>query len=609
MRAKGIYGAFLAFFLIGIALFGNILIQQEKREQVRRILDQGNYLVSLVALHPIDDFTGDKGRFILRTLREYVSSDDLVYCFIHDHNGEPLASLGPDELISSIPKSVESQALYALGIKSQSFPVEGWEAAIYEFAKPIFAQGERTGTVRLGFRLHNPSLFAPERIELLALVAFFIISVAVLIYYGIILALRRLNNLSLGMKHEFLDPASAASGVVKGARVEQIIRDLEESLVLLRERMDSIELRKTELETKFGLTAFQKNQLTTILDAMRSGIMITDSQDNIIHINLYMLALLNKMREEMLDRPLWDVLDQDEILSFITQQGIQGRERQVDFVETTFPEVIPGNVFRVSSLNLQDSDGTGTGRMILVEDITNEKLAEKAKKEFVAHVTHELYTPLTTIKSYNEMLVTGEVRDPEMQTEFYNTILEETDRLQRLIENLLNISKIEMGSLTLQRGLVKSDSLVKDCVAAIETQARRKSITIEKLLPDNFPSLFGDKDLLKVAIINILGNAVKYTPENGSITFSLFEKDGAAVFDVADTGYGIAEEDLPHIFDKFYRSKDPNIADKTGSGLGLGITSEIVHLHGGEILVESEPGQGTRFSVRIPREEYHLGKQ
>jgi signal transduction histidine kinase len=247
--------------------------------------------------------------------------------------------------------------------------------------------------------------------------------------------------------------------------------------------------------------------------------------------------------------------------------------------------------------------------MIRVDDITNERLAENAKKEFVAHVTHELYTPLTTIKSYNEMLVTGEVHDAEMQTEFYNTILDETDRLQKLIENLLNISKIEMGSLTLERGLVKSDWLVKDSVAAIEALARKKSITIDKVLPDNFPSLFGDKELLKVAIINLLGNAVKYTPENGSITFSFFEEDGAAVFDVADTGYGISEEDLPHIFEKFYRSKDHRVLDKTGSGLGLGITSEIVRLHGGEIVVESEPGEGTRFAVRIPREEYHLGNK
>jgi signal transduction histidine kinase len=165
-----------------------------------------------------------------------------------------------------------------------------------------------------------------------------------------------------------------------------------------------------------------------------------------------------------------------------------------------------------------------------------------------------------------------------------------------------------MGALTLDKSLVKCEWLVRDCIAAVEGGARKKCITIDTHLPDNLPSLVGDKELLKIALINLLGNAVKYTPEHGKITLSLTAMDNLAVFEVRDTGYGISGEDLPHIFEKFYRSKDPRIAAITGSGLGLGITSEIVHLHGGEIEVQSEPGEGTQFSLRIPREEYYLGK-
>ena len=142
------------------------------------------------------------------------------------------------------------------------------------------------------------------------------------------------------------------------------------------------------------------------------------------------------------------------------------------------------------------------------------------------------------------MLMGGEINDGETQKEFYNTISDETDRLSRLIENLLNISKMEMGSLSLNSGLVKTDWLVEDCMAAIEAAAQKKHITTEKNLPDKFPSLVGDKELLKVAVINILSNAVKYTPENGTITFSLNEQDNTIIFDVNDTGYGISQEDL-----------------------------------------------------------------
>jgi two-component system phosphate regulon sensor histidine kinase PhoR len=241
--------------------------------------------------------------------------------------------------------------------------------------------------------------------------------------------------------------------------------------------------------------------------------------------------------------------------------------------------------------------------------MTTQKSVDRAKHEFVAHVAHELRAPLTTIKSYNEMLMDGEIDNLETQKEFYNTINEETDRLARLIENLLNMSKIEMGSLTIEKKLIKTDSFVKDCMAAIEAPARKKHITVETKLPDKWPPLVGDKEVLKVAIINVLGNAVKYSPENSNITLSLSEEDHTVMFDVTDHGYGISEEDLNHIFDQFYRSSDPHISEQTGSGLGLAMTSEIIQLHGGSIEVQSAPGKGTHFGIRLPKEAYHLGKQ
>jgi signal transduction histidine kinase len=133
-------------------------------------------------------------------------------------------------------------------------------------------------------------------------------------------------------------------------------------------------------------------------------------------------------------------------------------------------------------------------------------------------------------------------------------------------------------------------------------------VTIETHVPDILPSFMADKELLKTAIINILGNAVKYTPEQGKITFSMEERDSAVVFDVEDTGYGMSEEDLSHVFEKFYRSGNPQVAGIAGTGLGLAIAHEIIYLHDGEIEVQSRLGEGSRFTIRIPKEEYSLGK-
>ncbi len=599
----------LLFSFLGIAILAQVLTQQEQKQQTQRLLSQGSYLVSLIALHRTDDFTGNKGDFFLRTLTEYVSAEGLVYCFIHDHTGSLLASLGRHDLVSKIPTDVQRESLLTSGFSTQTFLLKGPDLTIYEFSKPIFEKAQRSGTVRLGFQLPPPALFSLERVRLLAIIAFVIFTMVAFCYYGIIVALRRVNNLHLKLRNMFTDSAPEQTLHRNITGVDQVVDDLEQSLILFKQRMKNIESSKIEMEAKFCVTAYEKNQIMTILDSMKSGIIVTDSQDNIMHINSYMLALLNRKREDMIDYPVGETLGHEELTSFVSRQGTEEQDRAMGTAELSFPEVIPGNVFRVSSPYLKDPEGTVTGKIILVENISNEKLAEKAQQNFIAHVTHELFTPLTTIKSYNEMLMTGEVQEGDTQREFFNTILEETDRLQRLIENLLNISKIEMGGLTLDRGLVKSDWLVHDCIAAIETVARKKHIALEKYLPDIFPSLFGDKELLKVAIINVLGNAVKYTPEHGKISFALGDTDGMATFEIRDNGYGIGEEDLPHIFSKFYRSKDPRVVEQTGSGLGLGISSEIISLHGGKIYARSAPGKGTHFTISLPKEEYHIGKQ
>jgi signal transduction histidine kinase len=258
---------------------------------------------------------------------------------------------------------------------------------------------------------------------------------------------------------------------------------------------------------------------------------------------------------------------------------------------------------------LQDDDGTPIGKMISLKDITHEKLGEETMKEFVTQLSHELRTPLTTITAYNEMLMDGEIQDPEVKKEFYNTIRDETTRLTQLIHNLLNMSKIEMGGLTFNKELVRTDWLFQDCINAAEAAAHKKQITVEKLTPDNFPTLVGDKEQLKVAINNVLSNAVKYTPENGSITFSLNESDQHVIFEISDTGYGISPEDRPRIFDKTYRSSDPRIVEQPGSGFGLAITEAIINQHSGTLEVESEPDKGTQITIRIPQEAYDLGSQ
>jgi two-component system sensor histidine kinase VicK len=609
MKIQRIGALLIVVFLIGISVVSSTLIRYEKRKRTQDVVNKGHYLVTLIALHSIRDFEGRKRAFFLRTLHEYTSSEGLAYCLIHDHTGNPFVVLDPYKLVSEIPEDIQMKSLYAVALNPQTYQTGKSGQTIYEFAKPIFENGEQTGTVRLGMMPAAVSLFSVEHIGLLATIAFFIFAMVPFVYYGIELAFKPLGSLSMRVKNMIEGSASGDACVSGESKVDDVIESLDRSLNLLREKYKKLEIASIESEAKEGVIAYEKKQLRNILDSVQYGIVITDHQDRVNHINAYMLHLLNKEQGDVIDCPLGEVIENEEILTFVSNHEAASQRTTPRHIEVSLPELAPGEVFQVTASYLSDADGSVIGKVVSAKNVTNEKAAERAKHEFVAHVTHELRAPLTTIKSYNEMLMDGEIKDAETQKEFYNTISEETDRLAHLIEDLLNISRIEMGNLTLNEGLVKTDWLVKDCIAAIEAPAQKKHVTIKKQVPDNYPALMGDKELLEVAIINILGNAVKYTPENRTITFSLREEDHTVIFDVIDQGYGISEKDLPHIFDQFYRAEDPQISDQTGSGLGLATTSEIVQLHGGEIEVQSALGKGTHFSVRLPKEEYQLGKQ
>ena len=609
MRISRFGIATTVMFLVGIIIFAHSLIQHEETKRERELRHRGNYLVSLMALHPMEDFNTGKREFIVKTLAEYVTSEGLVYCIVHDQTGAPLLSLAHREVVDKIPSDIRQRSLYVNGLIHQTFKMDGTDDVINEFAKPIYQNGQKSGTVRMGFDLPPIAILSPSRLKLMAMMAFFTFAMGVLVYYGVTLALRPLQEVNQNFRNIYQDSSPGPSAQIKNGGVSEIIRELEQSVVKLKEKYEKIQTENVNLTTKCGIISFEKNNIFNILDSINHGIIVTDIQDNITHINTYMLNLLEKNRHEVVDHPLAEILGHDQITAFVLQQEDLKHSKNSGYMEATFPELASGEFFQVSLNYLTGKEEGVIGKVISFKNITTEKSSEKAKHEFITHITHELLTPLTTINSYNEMLMEDEIDNIEMQKEFYNTISDETRRLTRLVKNLLNISKIEMGSLTLNKGLVKSDWLFDDCLTAVEGAAQKKKIAIERNLPDHFPSLFGDKELLKVGIINILGNAVKYTPKKGHIKFILTEQDDLVVFEVIDNGYGISKEDLPHIFDKFYRSADDRITEQSGSGLGLALTSEIIRLHGGEIEVTSKVDEGSHFVIRLPKEEYYLGKQ
>ena len=241
------------------------------------------------------------------------------------------------------------------------------------------------------------------------------------------------------------------------------------------------------------------------------------------------------------------------------------------------------------------------GTLFVFRDITLETMARQARGEFVAQVSHELKSPLNVLHMYSEMLLGEEDKSEDFRLEAGNIIFEETERLSQLISNLLSISKIEMGSTSLERQRVKLRDLLQDTFTVASRAGTRDDILLNLELPAEMSTIFVDKDLLRIAITNLLTNAIKYTIAGGKVTFSAEEDDQAIRINVIDTGVGISPEDKKRIFLKFFRSDDEEVRKKPGHGLGLPLAKSIIELHHGKLSVESSLGEGSVFSVHFSK--------
>ena len=222
----------------------------------------------------------------------------------------------------------------------------------------------------------------------------------------------------------------------------------------------------------------------------------------------------------------------------------------------------------------------------------------------MAQATHELRTPLTNIGLYVERAIDLAEEDIADRAECLNVINDEVLRLNRLVGEVLSVSEIEAGSLSIRRDDVKLDQLVEDLRESFTRQAEKKEITLAFDLPPKLPTLQGDRDKIALALHNLLGNAVKYTPAGGEVTVTAAEVQGSIELSVADTGIGIGPDDLPRVFDKFYRAKDERLATIDGSGLGLALAREVIRLHHGDITVKSTLNEGSTFTLTLPVEAH-----
>jgi two-component system phosphate regulon sensor histidine kinase PhoR len=359
--------------------------------------------------------------------------------------------------------------------------------------------------------------------------------------------------------------------------------------------------QKTGLESRLSqaLEGFQRRKSDQILNSLPDGVALTDEEGRITFANQAMATLLGLGMdgETLRGKDMSECLRVDPSEERVAALSNPDSRQRTVVVEIGRSGDMSQGVLRVARHPVQAANQCG--HVWSIRDITQQKLAEQMRNQFVNSATHELRTPLSNIKAYAETLALSDL-DVERQKEFCNTINSEATRLARFIDDLLSISSMEAGALALARQETDTERMLREAVEKVRPQMTQKRITLNSSLPEKLPKLKLDKDKIIATLVNLMGNAAKYTPDGGQVNLRVRVKDNHLEIDVEDTGIGISAEDLPKVFEKFFRSSDPRVQQKTGTGLGLSLAQEVIRLHGGRLSVHSELNKGTRFTVSLP---------
>ncbi|MCG8650016.1 MAG: HAMP domain-containing histidine kinase, partial [Pirellulales bacterium] len=255
---------------------------------------------------------------------------------------------------------------------------------------------------------------------------------------------------------------------------------------------------------------------------------------------------------------------------------------------------------RVVRSRLSGRSGDGEGMAWVLTDETQQRLATEARDQFLMTATHELRTPLTNLQAYAEALQEKDGLEVEHQKEFCNVITSEAHRLGRLVDQLLTVSQMEAGAMTANRHELELLPMLEQTADQLQGQAQQKQMQLTTKLAAKLPTVFGDRDKLQAALVNLVGNAIKYTPAGGEVVLRCTAEERWVRIDVEDNGPGIPEDEQDKVFDKFYRGDATRDSEQRGNGLGLAFAREIARLHGGDIELQSTVGEGSIFTLRLP---------
>ena len=395
--------------------------------------------------------------------------------------------------------------------------------------------------------------------------------------------------------------AIAAQQLAKGDHAVRIRTGSRDEVGLLA---DTLNHMTDQLKSKIDELSEDRAQLLAMLTSMVEGVMVLDCRGRVLQVNPALERMFDVTRIEARGHPCSDVFRHPQLDTLVSTVLTKRMNEEDEILLHS-----NGRCLHIeASVTACDRENEACA-VLVFHDVTELRRLENIRKDFVANVSHELRTPLTSIKGYIEALLDGAKDDPDTSTKFLDIILKQSDRLNLILEDLLQLSKIESGQVLFKQEPLQIRRVIERTLAMIKPLADKSGHRLVSFVEDDLPAVLGDEDRLTQVMSNLLDNAVKYTPGKGTITVAAHPVSDnadqpalitAVELSVTDTGIGIPEQDRPRVFERFYRVDKARSRELGGTGLGLAIVRHIVEGQGGRVWVEANTPTGSRFVVRLP---------
>ncbi len=586
----------IASALAVIALVVSLLVARQQDSQAAQVRIKGVGLVKSLGGIPMALLQdGGQTAGLLNALLAYHDNGDFAYAAIIDAKGATLAEVaGRGAMMPSAPLPASA----ATGFGERTLPAAAGTPALREFFGPLADRTQGTAYVRVGFYPPRYTMLARD-VSFLALLALAMFLLVPLIYFVIKREMAPLAALNVQLRQLAApdEPHAAPAGEAR-----ELVDSMQTYVAQAGTRIAQLELGARNTMADNRLLQYGSKKLSAALQSLPDGLLMLDPGGDVTFVSGKVEPLLGIPADALLGQPL-DAWCRDTPLRSLLmrysghgrQQPAHGRVNTVEFA----PANVDGRQLSATAQPLSGGHGTmAFGTLVVLRDVTREYLSRQAGNDFVAHVSHELKSPLNVIAMYAEMLADSD--EESIRVESLNVIQDEIERMNALVGNLLNVSKLDTGSMSPERNRVRLDDMLRDVHEQALPRAESRQLAVALDLPRDLDAVTIDKDLFRIALNNLLTNAIKYNRPGGTVTLAARNDGHEIVISVRDTGIGIAADQRDRIFEKFYRVSESGApVARGGHGLGLYLAAQIVEMHHGRIVVDSEPGVGSTFSIHL----------